>query len=146
MTRPAAHTIPFPSRDAEFVISVRVYYQDTDLAGVVYHSVYLDYLERARSDWLRALGYGHHALVRQFGLLFPVRSLSVEYRKPAAMDDLLSVSVRPREATPVSLSFVQQIRRADELLLRAQVKVAPVDAKSFRLSRIPQALQELFFR
>ena len=80
-----------------FSLPIRVYYQDTDAGGVVYHSTYLNFLERARYEWLRELGFDVHSLIQVHKVIFMIRSLSIEYFKPALLDDLLHITAQPAE-------------------------------------------------
>jgi acyl-CoA thioester hydrolase len=126
------------------VMSVRVYYEDTDFSGVVYHASYLRFLERGRSNHLRLLGADHRALfeeVRQEtpGFAFVVRSMQIEFRKPARMDDILEVVTAPEEVKGASITLHQRILRRDELLIEAHVRVAFVCAG--RARPIPKALR-----
>lgn len=129
-----------------FTLPVRVYYEDTDAGGVVYYANYLKYFERARTEWLRTRGYNQQALIEQRGLLFAVRSVQVEYQAPARLDDLLTVELRIDRIRCASIDFVQSIRRNDEMkeLCTAQVKVACLEAESFRPVVIPEAIKESF--
>ncbi len=125
-----------------FVWPVRVYYEDTDSGGVVYYANYLKFMERARTEWLRAHGFEQDALLRDRQVLFAVRTLSVDYHRPARFNDLLEVISRIVEAGGASLTFAQNIRRADstEVLCGARVKVACIDAENFRARRLPRQL------
>jgi len=125
-----------------FVWPVRVYYEDTDSGGVVYYANYLKFMERARTEWLRAHGFEQDALLRDQQLLFAVRTMSMEYHRPARFNDLLEVASRIVMAGGASLVFGQTIQRADsaELLCSAQVKVACIDAETFRARRMPRQL------
>ena len=126
--------------------TLRVYYEDTDLAGIVYYANYLKYFERARTEWLRALGHGQQALIDQRGLLFAVRSVQLEYIAPARLDDLLAVELRVDRVRRASLDFAQSIRRNDEdtELCTAQVRVACLEAERFRPAVIPDDIKESF--
>ncbi|MDG4595881.1 MAG: tol-pal system-associated acyl-CoA thioesterase [Candidatus Contendobacter sp.] len=125
-----------------FVWPIRVYYEDTDSGGVVYYANYLKFMERARTEWLRARGFEQDALLRDRRLLFAVRSLDVDYRRPARLDDQLEVISQMARAGAASLTFAQLIQRADsaEALCEARVKVACIDADSFQARRMPQDL------
>lgn len=129
-----------------FVWQARVYYEDTDSGDVVYYANYLKFLERARTEWLRTLGFQQNALMKDHGMVFAVVSLRADYLKPARLDDLLSISCEP-QLQRASLHFRQQIRRGGEdgeLLLDAEVRVACLDAGSFRPRRPPpHMVQEL---
>ena len=127
------------SEAANFQHPVRVYWEDTDAGGVVYHAQYLAFMERARSEWMRALGFGQEAL-REANLCFVVRSMAVDFRMPARLDDGLSVSVRLAQCRGASLVIAQEVRRGEELLVGAEVRVAAVSADRFRPVPIPEAV------
>ena len=121
---------------------VRVYWEDTDAGGVVYHASYLRFLERARSEWLRARGVSQVEVRERDGVLFVVRDLSIDFVAAARLDDDLDVTIEACERRSASLSFVQCIlRRADRTLLtRARVRAACIDAVSWQPRRIPENL------
>ena len=121
---------------------VRVYWEDTDAGGVVYHAQYLAFLERARSEWMRALGKGQEAMRREHDLVFAVRAMQVDFRLPARLDDALAVTVALRECRRASLVMAQEIRRDGILLLDATVRVAALGAGDFRPRAIPAPLYE----
>lgn len=121
---------------------VRVYWEDTDAGGVVYHAQYLAFLERARTEWLRTRGYGQDLLRGAHDLVFAVRAMRIDFRKPARLDDALDVSVALRQCRRASLVLAQQIRRNGELLLDAEVRVAALNASDFRPRAIPEALHD----
>jgi len=127
---------------------VRVYWEDTDGEAIVYYANYLRFLERARTEWLRALGVSQPALAREPGIFFTVVSLEVQYRAPARFDDELEVTCEPHPEGAASLRLTQRIYRtahggagAAALLLEASVRVACVDARSFKPRRLPQILR-----
>ncbi len=124
---------------ADFHFPVRVYWEDTDAGGVVYHAQYLAFMERARSEWMRDIGFGQESL-REANLCFVVRSMSIDFRLPAKLDDLLSVSVRLAQCRGASLVIAQDVRRGEELLVGAEVRVAAVSADRFRPVPIPEAV------
>ena len=124
---------------ADFQHPVRVYWEDTDAGGVVYHAQYLAFMERARSEWMREIGFGQEAL-REANLCFVVRSMEIDFRMPAKLDDLLSVSVRLAQCRGASLVIAQEVRRGAELLAGAEVRVAAVSADRFRPVPIPEAV------
>ncbi len=127
-----------------FIVPVRIYYEDTDGSGVVYHANYLHYFERARTEWLRDLGFSQQALNETAGVAFTVSRLNINYLRPARLDDALLVSTEVVECRRASLSFSQNLRRDGESndLARAQVRVACVNAKTFRPCGLPQALYQ----
>ena len=125
---------------APFRIPVRVYYEDTDAGGVVYYANYLKFLERARTEWLRSLGFEQAALARDPGVLFVVAGVEVDFKRPARFDDALEVSVAIAERGRAGLSFQQDVHRGDELIVAARVRVACVDSQSFRPVPLPPTL------
>jgi acyl-CoA thioester hydrolase len=142
----AATRIPLGGemRDGRHVLTVRVYYEDTDFSGVVYHASYLRFMERGRTDYLRLIGADHRALFEAAerevpGFAFVVRAMTIEFLKPARMDDVLEVGTSPEEFKGASVVLHQQITRAGEVLIDAQVKVAFVSAG--RARRIPKPLR-----
>lgn len=120
----------------------RVYYEDTDAGGVVYYANYLRFLERARTEWLRALGCEQGQLAREVGVAFAVRSLQVEYLKPARLDDLIEVVSAIEELGRAQVVFRQVIRRGDETLLEATVRVACLDLARGKATAIPKHIHE----
>jgi acyl-CoA thioester hydrolase len=119
-----------------------VYWEDTDAGGVVYHAQYLAFLERARTEWLRARGHGQDALRTEHNLVFAVRAMRIDFRRPARLDDALAVSVELRQCRRASLVIAQAIRRDGELLLDAEVRVAALSAADFRPRAIPSPLYD----
>ena len=129
------------SPTAPFAWPVRVYWEDTDAGGVVYHASYLRFMERARSEWLRALGVDQFALKQATGLAFMVRGMQIDFLKPALLDDELQATVAVMERRAASILFAQSIRRADGAeLIRAKVRVACVDVNRMRPVQIPADL------
>jgi acyl-CoA thioester hydrolase len=124
-----------------FSIRVRVYYEDTDAGGIVYHATYLRWMERVRSDWLRALGERHDAMAGQ-GLQFVVSELDIRYRRPARLDDLLDVDLEVLEVRRASLRLAQRTRAAEDgaLLADATVRVAVMDRQTGRPAPMPGRL------
>lgn len=126
---------------APFQWPVRVYWEDTDAGGVVYHASYLRFMERARSEWLRLMGISQSAYKETTGLAFLVREMQIDFLKAALLDDELSVSVEVKERRAASILFAQTIRRADGAeLIRAKVRVACVDVRRMRPVQIPADL------
>jgi acyl-CoA thioester hydrolase len=124
-------------------LPVRVYYEDTDAGGVVYHTGYIRFFERVRTEWLRALGYSQRQLAEEAGVLFSVVEMNVRYLKPARLDDLLEVRARAEVSGGASVAFEQEIRNeAGELLATGQVRVACLAAGSFKPRRLPAGLVE----
>lgn len=120
-----------------FDFPLRVYFEDTDAGGVVYHAQYVKFLERARTEWLRYLGYTNSELERKYRMLFIVSELAIEFLKPARLDDALNISVGIENLGRVRITFHQEIRRGEEVLLRARVSVATVSAEGFKPVEIP---------
>jgi len=118
---------------------VRVYHEDADGSGVVYHANYLKFLERARTEWLRSLGFEQTDLAAR-GVLFVVRSLSIEYLKPASFNDELVVAVELAQLGGGQIVLAQSVMRGGEELARASVRIACVNTASFRPVRIPDAI------
>jgi acyl-CoA thioester hydrolase len=129
---------------SDFAWPARVYWEDTDGGGIVYYANYLRFLERARTEWLRQLGFSQQRLFGEAGILFTVVSLEIEYRAPARLDDELEVTCEPQPQGPASLRFSQCVyRRAAagrELLVEASVRVACLDARTLRPRRLPPFL------
>jgi tol-pal system-associated acyl-CoA thioesterase len=124
-------------------IPVRVYYEDTDTAGIVYYANYLRFLERGRTEFLRSLGHSQHQLMQE-GIAFAVRSVNAEYLKPAKLDDLLSVNTSIESLGRAQLSFSQRILRDEELLLDAKIRVACIDPVTGRPMAMPRPIHEQF--
>src|SRR5512143_3618405 len=99
-----------------FLLPVRVYYQDTDAGGVVYHANYVNFMERARTEWLRDLGYSHMDMIRNLDVMFVVRSIKLDYLRPAVLDDLLQVSAKIKEIGRSRVTLEQRVMRGDEVL------------------------------
>jgi acyl-CoA thioester hydrolase len=131
-------------REGRHAMSVRVYYEDTDFSGIVYHANYLRFMERGRTNYLRLLGADHRALFEAAqgeapGFAFVVRSMTLEFLKPARMDDVLRVTTVPEEIRGASITLMQQVLKADDLLVKAHVRVAFVSGGKAR--PIPKPLR-----
>jgi acyl-CoA thioester hydrolase len=111
-----------------FTWNVRVYYEDTDAGGIVYYANYLKFFERARSEWMRALGIGQQTLLEEQDAMFVVKTVSADYHAPAKLDDELKLTLTIEKMGRASVCFIQQAWRADCLLNTARVRVACVDA------------------
>ena len=118
----------------------RVYWEDTDAGGVVYHARYLAFMERARSEWMRALGWDQGVLRDRDDQVFVVRAMDIDFRAPARLDDQLQVSVRLLECRGASFSVGQRIERDGALLVEARVRIAALRASDFKPRPIPDAL------
>ena len=120
---------------------VRVYFENTDAGAVVYHGEYLKFLERARTEWLRHLGFDHQALARDHRAMFVVTAASVDFARPARLDDNLAVSVRLESLGKVRCVFAQEVRRDDEVLVKARITVACVTGEQMKPVEIPESLR-----
>ena len=124
-----------------FTWPVRVYYEDTDAAGLVYYANYPKFMERARTEWLRALGFEQTELRDEHGILFAVSKMEIEFLKPARFNDLLSVSVEISRAGKASLDLLQRVLRGtEELVCRGTVRIACVEAETMRPCSTPAAV------
>jgi acyl-CoA thioester hydrolase len=131
-------------RDGRHVLTVRVYYEDTDFTGIVYHANYLRFMERGRSNYLRLLGADQRGLFDEAaqeapGFAFVVRSMQIEFLKAARMDDVLEVITTPHEVRGASITLDQRVMRGDDVMIEARVQVAFVSGG--RARRIPEALR-----
>ncbi len=131
---------------SEFRWPVRVYWEDTDAGGVVYHASYLRFLERARTEWLRAAGITQSTLAEQSGLVFVVSRMQLHFRAPARLDDALEITVKPLQARRASLELEQQILCQQTCLLTASVRAACVTADAFKPTPIPESILEKLHR
>jgi acyl-CoA thioester hydrolase len=132
--------------DGGHVLPVRVYYEDTDFSGVVYHASYLRFLERGRTDFLRLLGIGHAAMAAgAFGSAraFAVRTMTLDFRRPATIDDVLEVTTRRGDLSGARIVLDQTVTRKGEVLVTASVTVAVIDGAG-RPCRLPAAIRERF--
>jgi acyl-CoA thioester hydrolase len=116
---------------------IRVYYEDTDSGGVVYHSQYLNFMERARTEWLRSLGFEQNELIDDHQCIFAVHSLNMSFKRPARFNDALLVQSQIIKVAGASIYFEQKVLREGELLCHAGVKVACLNSNSFRPMSIP---------
>jgi len=128
------------SKSKIFSLPVRVYFQDTDAGGVVYHASYVNFMERARTEWLRTHGYSNAGLMKEFGSVFVVRSLKLDYFKPALLDDLLEVTAQVKDIGRSRISLLQSVCRDDEVLTEAEIHLVYVSLESFKPVRIPEVL------
>ncbi|HEY2929300.1 tol-pal system-associated acyl-CoA thioesterase [Piscinibacter sp.] len=127
----------------DFKFTLRVYWEDTDAGGVVFFANYLKFFERARTEWLRSLGFGQERLRLDTGAIFVVADTSVRYLSPARLDDLLELTVQIVDAGRASMTIAQQAWRGDELLAQGSIRIGCVDAGTFKPRRIPNELLEL---
>jgi len=127
---------------SQFGWPIRVYYEDTDSGGVVYHSNYLNFMERARTEWLRAMGFEQTTLKEEYGVIIVVHSLSISFKKPAYFNDMLVVHSALSNTGHSSIEMTQTIQRNGILLIEAQVKAAFVDVVSFKPVGIPAKIKQ----
>lgn len=127
---------------AAFRHPIRVYWEDTDAGGIVFYANYLKFFERARTEWLRALGIGQQALRDATGAILIVTDTRVRYLRPARLDDWLEVSAAVAERGRASLALAQQAWRGAELLAEGEIRIGCVDAATLRPRRLPEALLE----
>jgi len=125
-----------------FSLPLRVYFQDTDAGGVVYHASYVNFMERARTEWLREHGYSNAGLMKEFGLVFVVRSLKLDYLKPALLDDMLDVTAQIKEVGRSRISLEQTVRRGSEVLTEAEVNLVCVSLENFKPVSVPVVLRD----
>lgn len=125
----------------EFIWPVRVYYEDTDTGGVVYYANYLKFMERARTEWLRSLGFEQDELITEQGIIFAVRSAHVDFKMPARFNDLLEVSACIKHKGGASITFLQQVRRGGEVLCEGEIKIASLDATTLRPRPVPDEIK-----
>ncbi len=125
------------SRQGNFSIPIRVYYEDTDAGGLVYYANYLKFMERARTEWLRGLGFEQDALSVEEGVIFAVRAVKVDFYKPGRFNDLLQATVNIRRRGGASLTLKQEVQRNSTTLCEAEVKLACLDAQSLSPRSIP---------
>ncbi|MBA4274517.1 MAG: tol-pal system-associated acyl-CoA thioesterase [Alphaproteobacteria bacterium] len=136
------HPTPY-SRDNHFYFPIRVYYEDTDAAGVVYYANYLKFAERARTEWLRSIGIEQDAMLRDDGLGFVVARAEVTYKRPARLDDVVWVETHLQQLSKVRMSMRQILRVGDVVCSEIDVDVACVD-RSFALAKLSDALHRTF--
>ena len=129
------------SRAAPFRCDMRVYWEDTDAAGIVFYANYLKFFERARTEWLRGLGFGQEQLRSDAGIAFVVSETRLRYRRPARLDDIIDVSVAVVHLGQASLEIAQEARRADELLADGTIRIGCVELGTFRPCRIPNDIR-----
>jgi acyl-CoA thioester hydrolase len=134
---------PHKSDNKIFIWPIRIYYEDTDDGGIVYHANYLKFAERGRTEWLRALGYDHKRILAEDNLILVVRHVEIDYRAPAKLDDLLEVRTETAEWGNTSITLKQSVHRNDKLLAELKVTIVAItpDGKAVR---IPPHLRQIF--
>lgn len=126
-----------------FILPIRVYYEDTDAGGIVYHATHLKFAERGRTELLRRLGYDHNKVMEEFGLLLVVKHITIDYKTPAKLDDCLEVHTFVTAFGNTSLTMVQNIQRDKNIIAELQVTVVAVNRKG-RPERMPPQLRQIF--
>ena len=125
----------------EFIMQVRVYYEDTDAGGVVYHSNYLNFMERARTEWLRHAGFEQNTLIEKKEILFAVRKINIDYNKPALFNDLLNIKTRIIEQRKASFIFEQVIfNQSEDTVCKADIKIACLNSQTMKPEPIPETI------
>jgi acyl-CoA thioester hydrolase len=130
------------SKHKVFSWPVRVYFQDTDAGGVVYHASYVNFMERSRTEWLRTFGYSNAGLMKELGMVFVVRSLKMDYLKPALLDDLVTVTAQIKEIGRSRVSILQTVLRGEDVLIEGEVHLVCVDMKTFKPVSVPEVLRK----
>ena len=136
------HVVHHPPPARQFVLPVRVYYEDTDAAGVVYYANYFKFCERARTEWLRAVGFNSSSMLEERGLVFAVRAVKGDFLASATLDDALQVVSTLDKLGGASLIFGQRVMRGTELLFDAQIVIACINIAARRASPIPADVKQ----
>ena len=123
-----------------FSMRIRVYYEDTDVAGVVYYANYLKFMERARTEWLRSAGFELDELAKRDHVMFVVRSANMEFLKPARFNDAIDVDAAIADHRGASIRFTQQVRRRDTILCKGDIRIACVDSATHAPRALPATL------
>jgi len=127
----------------EFIWPIRVYYEDTDAGGIVYYANYLKFLERTRTEWLRQQGIEQTQLKEQYNLIFVIRQLTINYLKPAILDDIIHITANLSKLGKASLTITQQVLRDKDILCTATLKIALVNSVDKRPQLIPAELLKI---
>ena len=130
-----------PGAPVDFSATMRIYWEDTDAAGIVFYANYLKFFERARTEWLRSLGFGQETLRRDAAIAFVVSETKLRYRRPARLDDVIDVSVAVVHLGQASLEIAQEAHRAGELLADGTIRIGCVELGTFRPCRIPNDIR-----
>lgn len=129
------------TKQTGFSLQIRIYYEDTDAGGIVYHSRYLNFMERARTEWLRHLGFEQDRLIQQQGILFAVCKVDIEYNRPAIFNQLLNINTRIMHKRSASLVFAQIIsNQSEETICQAEIKVACINSTTMQPKPIPKII------
>lgn len=128
--------------EAVFSVAMRIYWEDTDAAGIVFYANYLKFFERARTEWLRSFGLNQDKLAQEEGLIFVVRRALLDFVRPARLDDMLEITVEPLKLARVYVELAQEARRGAQVLARAEIRVACLNLRDFKPVAMPQSLRE----
>ena len=139
-------TMHYNSKELKFIWPVRVYYEDTDAGGVVYHANYLNFMERARTEWLRALGYEQTVVRDELGVIIVAHSMSINFKKPARFNDMLEVNCTLTKLGHSSIEMAQAVKCNGVELASAHIKAAFVDAVAFRPVAIPSGMKQTMMK
>ena len=134
------------TQPVDFSATLRIYWEDTDAAGIVFYANYLKFFERARTEWLRSLGFGQEQLRTDAGIAFVVSETRLRYRRPARLDDVIDVSVAVVHLGQASLEIAQEAHRAGELLADGTIRIGCVELGTFRPCRIPNEIRHSIHR
>lgn len=134
----AMHHTPKPNA---FNIPVRIYYEDTDAAGIVYYANYLRYFERCRTEWMRQIGHDQSALSETHNIAFLVKSVAIQYHLPARLDDLLTIGLEVEKLGKAQVVFTQHARLDNEELVTGTVQIVCVDTRKMKSAPIPEFLR-----
>lgn len=126
-----------------FTLSVRVYYEDTDAGGIVYYANYLKFMERARTEWLRHLGIESEKMMREQGVCFVVAKVEIAYKRPARLDDVLTVEATVESQTATRLRLRQNVTRGEDTIVEASVEIAMITLETGKATRIPDGVAAL---
>jgi acyl-CoA thioester hydrolase len=129
------------SKHKIFSMPIRVYFQDTDAGGVVYHANSVNFMERARTEWMRTFGYSNAGMMKELGRVFVVRSVKLEYLKPALLDDLLNVTAKIKDIGRSRVTMLQTVVRGEELLTEGEVHLVCVNTDTFKPVSVPDVLR-----
>ncbi len=126
--------------DVAYHFPVRVYYEDTDAGGVVYYANYLKFMERARTEWLRELGYEQDELINEHRLIFAVKKIQINYQSPARFNNELTVTAMINNFSRISIEFEQTIKKQEQQLCEGQIMIVGLDSETFKPKRLPQKI------
>ena len=140
-SKPSRNASRFSVPNKPFTWTIRVYYEDTDTCGIVYYANYLKFFERARTEWLRSVGFEQQKMADELGLRFVIASVECEFKLPARLDDVIELDVRVARLGSASMVFEQSARRAGAVLAAARVRVGCIETKTFIPAPLPALLR-----